>query len=300
MIDETAEEIREMQTHSSSVVAVNATAALEELLERSYESPDEFIRDLEHNATVLRQANPSHASLQNAIREVVQTVGESYDSVEAAKAATHEAIEAVIDRVEAAKQRSATRAVELLADGDTLLTHDFSTTVVSAIEQAAEEGMALDVLVTEARPRFIGRKMARTLADTDGVDVTLLTDAAAGTVLTDCDRVLLGMDCIVEETLYNRVGTFPIAVTADYLDVPVTVIGAGTKIITDGFVFENEYRPASEVLPEPADGFDIHNPAYDATPVALLEQRCDGRRDSSVLRGPRRSRCGRGCPRPPR
>ena len=34
MIDETAAEIRGMQTHSSSVVAVKATRALEELLDR--------------------------------------------------------------------------------------------------------------------------------------------------------------------------------------------------------------------------------------------------------------------------
>ncbi len=68
------------------------------------------------------------------------------------------------------------------------------------------------------------------------------------------------MDCIVDETLYNRVGTFPIASTAARLDVPVTVLGSASKIVSEGFVFENEYRPSSEVLPEPADGFAIENP----------------------------------------
>jgi translation initiation factor eIF-2B subunit delta len=80
------------------------------------------------------------------------------------------------------------------------------------------------------------------------------------------------MDCIVDGTLYNRVGTFPIAATAAELAVPVTVVGASTKVIDEGgFQFQNEFRPASEVMLEPADGFDIENPAYDATPTHLVD-----------------------------
>ncbi len=101
--------------------------------------------------------------------------------------------------------------------------------------------------------------------------MTLVTDSTHGLVLSACDRVLVGMDCIVDGQLYNRVGTFPIATTAAHLDVPVTVLGAASKIHTEGFVFENEFRVASEVLPEPAGEFDVWNPAYDATPVTLLE-----------------------------
>ena len=49
-----------------------------------------------------------------------------------------------------------------------------------------------------------------------------------GHVVGECDRVVVGMDCIVDDTLYNRVGTFPIAATAAQVEVPVTVIGAGS------------------------------------------------------------------------
>jgi len=77
MIDETAEEIREMQTHSSSVVAVHAVQALEELVEREFATVEEYVRALERNGSVLRRANPSHASLQNAVREVVDDVADA-------------------------------------------------------------------------------------------------------------------------------------------------------------------------------------------------------------------------------
>lgn len=272
MIDETAEEIREMQTHSSSVVATKATRALEELLDREFATVEEYVRALERNGTVLRRANPSHASLQNAVREVVDGVTEADpETVETAKSLTAETIDDVVARVEAGKRRAAENAVDSLADGATLLTHDYSSTVLQALDLAIDAGKSFEVYVTEARPRYIGRKTARTLAEMDGVDVTLVTDSAGGYYLSECDRVVVGMDCIVEETLYNRVGTFPLAAAANERGVPVTVLGSAAKIITEGFVFENEFRTGSEVMPEPADGFSVLNPAYDSTPVSLLE-----------------------------
>jgi len=58
MIDETVAEIRAMRTHSTSAVAVKATRSLADLLDREYVTVDEFERDLEHNAGVLRRSNP--------------------------------------------------------------------------------------------------------------------------------------------------------------------------------------------------------------------------------------------------
>jgi translation initiation factor 2B subunit (eIF-2B alpha/beta/delta family) len=271
MIDETVEEIREMQTHSSSVVAVKAARALSELCDREFAAVEEYERALERNAAALRRANPSHASLHNAMRDVVAAVeDESFDDVAAAKAATGDAIDRVVERVEEGKRRAAERAADRLSDGDVLLTHDYSSTVLEAVDVAVSQGKHLEVYVSEARPRYLGRKTARTLAAYDPVDVHLAVDSAWGELLPACDAVYVGMDCIVGDTLYNRVGTFPLCATADELDVPVDVVGSGTKVIEDGFVFENEHRSASEVMREPAEGFAVENPAYDATPTRLL------------------------------
>jgi len=273
MIDETVEEIREMRTHSSSVVAVRAAEALRELLDREFATAEEFARSLERNSSALRRAQPSHASLYNTQREIVERIeGGEFDTVAAAKAEAEAAIDDVVEAVTTAKHDAAARAVELLPDGAAVLTHDYSSTVVEAVELAAREGHHLEVYVTEARPRHLGRRTARTLAEVDRVDTTLVVDSAAGHYLDDCDRVLFGMSAIVEGTLYNRVGTLPIAATAAELAVPVSVVGASEKIIDgEGFVFENEFRQAAEVMREPAEGFSVGNPAYDATPMHLLE-----------------------------
>jgi translation initiation factor 2B subunit (eIF-2B alpha/beta/delta family) len=272
MIDETVEEIEQMQTHSSSVVAVKAAEALRDLAEREFPAVEEFVRSLERNSSALKRANPSHATLQNTQRDIVETVRESDAStVEEAQATLTEVIDRVVETVQEAKGRAADRGAELFEDGMTVLTHDYSSTVLEAIEQAVLGGTHLTVYVTEARPRYLGRKAARVLAEMDRVETHLLVDSAAGHFLPECDRVVVGMDCIVGGKLYNRIGTYPIAATAADLDVPVTVIGSGAKIIEEGFAFENETRAPSEVMREPAEGFSIENPAYDATPTRLLD-----------------------------
>lgn len=272
MIDETVQEIEEMRTHSSSIVAIKAAEALLELCEREHAAVEEFERAVEHNSNALRRANPSHASLFTAQRSIVDALREADpETVSEAKSHLREVVARVVAEIEEGKERAAENAEPLFEDGATILTHDFSSTVLSAVEAAVLEGRSMDVFVTEARPRYLGRRMARTLATFDGIDAHLVVDSAAGYYLPRCDRVVVGMDCIVDDVLYNRVGTFPMAVTAAYLDVPMTVVGSGTKVIEEGFVFENDFRSAVEVMSEPAEGFSVENPAYDATPVSLLD-----------------------------
>ncbi|WP_246982847.1 translation initiation factor eIF-2B [Halorientalis marina] len=272
MIDETVEEIEQMQTHSSSVVAVKAAEALRELADAEFPTVEEFVQSLERNSSALRRANPSHASLHNAQRDIVESVTDADpDSVAAAQAELRAAIDRVVERVQQGKSRAAENAVSLFSDGTTVLTHDYSSTVLEAIERAAQEGTHLEVYVTEARPRYLGRKTARVLSGIDRIETHLVVDSAAGHFLPECDRVVTGMDCIVEDTLYNRIGTYPIATTANDVGVPVTVVGNGAKVIESGFAFENEIRSPSEVMREPAEGFTVENPAYDATPTRLLD-----------------------------
>ena len=270
MIDETVAEIRAMQTHSTSVVAVKATRALGELLEREYITVDEFERDLEHNAGVLRRSNPSHAALHNAMREVERSVVGEATTVEGVKQLLEDTIARVVADIETSKSEAAANAAERIADGDTLLVHDYSTTVLESIETAAMDGKHLTVYVTEARPRTLGRKTARACAAIDRVDTRMVVDSAMGYALRDCDRVLLGITCMTGGTYYNRIGTFPLVVTARELDIPVTAVGSGGKRIEE-FRFENEFRDAVEVMREPLENVTIENPSYDATPIGMID-----------------------------
>lgn len=271
MIDETVDEIEEMQTHSSSEVALKALDALESVSEGEYATVEEYLRSLERNARTLRHANRSHATLFATMHAVANGVREAEaEEVGTAKSHTLEVIEGERQRITSEKTEAAERAIELIEPGGSYLTLDFSSTLLEAFTMAAASADPISVYALEARPRWLGRKFARRVSDVEGVEAHLAVDNAAGYLLDNVDRVLVGMTCIVEDTLYNRVGTYPLAATANHAGVPMHAVGARSKVVEDTFVFENEQRPASEVSLEPLDGVHIDNPAYDATPVDLL------------------------------
>jgi translation initiation factor eIF-2B subunit delta len=271
MIDETIARIREMRSHSESTVAVDATLALEELIERDHVDVEEFERDLERNAGALRRSNLSHALLHTAMQETVRSVIGEVDTLPEAKALLRETINRTVDTIERSKHEAAANAADRLEDGETILTHENSTTVMETLRRALDDGKEFTVYVTETRPRYIGRLTVRELATWDGVEAHLITDGASGHFLRSADRALLGMNCLVDETYYNRIGTFPLCAVASVLDCPVTVVAASRKIVDEGFAFENDQRSPSEVLSEPAEGFVVENPAYDATPLSLVD-----------------------------
>jgi translation initiation factor eIF-2B subunit delta len=272
MIDETVREIEEMQTQSASIVAVKAAQALRELVERECHTVEDFCRVVERNSSALQRANRSHAPLYTTQQRIVEEVTESdSETVEEAKDVLVDAIEEIVTEMESSKEVAAERAAELITDGDVLLTHENSSTVMATFEEMVTNGKEGDVYVTESRPRFLGRKTARRLAEKDGLNVTLITDGAVGHYLDECDRVLLGMNCLIDDVVYNRIGTHSIVASAVSYGVPVTVVGSSSKFIGSGFTFENTFRPPSEVMLEPAEGFEVANPGYDATPTDMLD-----------------------------
>lgn len=272
MIDETVRRIEEMDTQSASIVAVEAAEALRDLIGREYHTVEEFSRLLERNSSALQRANRSHAPLYTTQQRIVSEVTESdIDTVEKAEQRLLETIDTVVEEVESSKEIAAANAAELVDDGDVLLTHENSSTVMETLKQVDDAGKRVELYVTESRPRFLGRRTARQLVNRDGVDVTLLVDGAAGHYLSECDRVLVGMNCLIEGTVYNRIGTYPIATAAADQGVPVTVVASSSKFIGGGFTFQNTQRSISEVMREPADGFEVENASYDATPTRLID-----------------------------
>ncbi|MFC7114553.1 translation initiation factor eIF-2B [Natronoarchaeum sp. GCM10025703] len=273
MIDQTVNQIKEMETRSSSVVAVKAAEALLELLDREYRTVEEFEYDLERNSKVLKGANRSHAPLHTTQRWIVTAVTDANpETVDEAKAELQSVVDDAVTEVEASKEAAAIRAANLIEDGDTLLTHSNSSTATMALEYASQSGTEFTLYTTETRPNFFGRTTARQFASHENVEVKMIVDSAVGTVLPDCDRVIIGMNCIIENTIYNRVGTYPIAATAADVGVPVTVVGSSSKFIGDGFEFQQTYRSGNEVMLEPKEGFTVENPMYDCTPTRLLDQ----------------------------
>ncbi len=109
-----------------------------------------------------------------------------------------------------------------------------------------------------------------------GVPVTLLCDSMAASAMAQglVDAVVVGADRIAANgDVANKVGTYGVAVLARHHGIPLYVAAPSTTIdlaCPDGSAIPIEQRAAAEVLPEPIDGVEVWNPAFDVTPAALV------------------------------
>jgi methylthioribose-1-phosphate isomerase len=178
---------------------------------------------------------------------------------------------------------------ELLPDFATVLTHcnagGLATggygTAVGVIYGAKEAGKTVRVFADETRPLLQGARLtAWELAD-QGIDVTVICDSAAATVLRQgkIDAVITGADRIAANgDTANKIGTYPLAVLADRHDVPFYIAAPGSTFdphtATGRDIVIEERDPAEvhcweqvRVTPEAAGAW---NPAFDVTPAELI------------------------------
>ncbi|MBU8870826.1 MAG: S-methyl-5-thioribose-1-phosphate isomerase [Gemmatimonadales bacterium] len=178
---------------------------------------------------------------------------------------------------------------ELLPDSATVLTHcnagGLATggygTALGVIFAAREAGKSISVYADETRPLLQGARLtAWELAD-QGIDVTVICDSAAATVLAQgrIDAVITGADRIVANgDAANKIGTYPLAVLAHRHGVPFYVAAPVSTFDPDtasgkGIVIEE--RDPQEVQEfhgsrsTPA-GVKAFNPAFDVTPGELI------------------------------
>jgi eIF-2B alpha/beta/delta-like uncharacterized protein len=160
-------------------------------------------------------------------------------------------------------------ANELIAEGDTILTHSYSNTVLGCLIRAAKT-KKIDVIVTESRPSMEGRETAYALAK-EGINVTLIVDAAVGTVITNVDKVIVGADSILpDNSIVNKIGTLLIALAAKEFQVPFIVVADSMKK-SPSYEVSIEERELSEVLPQNVlDNITAKNPYFEVIPSKFL------------------------------
>ncbi|KOP78898.1 methylthioribose-1-phosphate isomerase [Lysinibacillus sp. FJAT-14745] len=177
----------------------------------------------------------------------------------------------------------------LLEDGQGVLTHcnagALATTkygtATSPFYLAKERGMSFKVFADETRPRFQGAMLTSFELFNVGIDVTLITDNMAATVMAQgkvqgvivgCDRVAANGD------VANKIGTLGVAILAKYYNIPFYVATPTPTIdlhCPTGANIPIEERSVDEVLKPtgqyvaPAD-VKVYNPSFDVTPAALI------------------------------
>ena len=177
----------------------------------------------------------------------------------------------------------------LLRNGWNVLTHcnagalatGGSGTALAVVYHAVRSGKKVKVFADETRPLLQGARLTSWELEQAGVDVTLICDNAAASVMQEgeVDCVVVGADRIARNgDVANKIGTYGLAVLARQHGVPFYVAAPTTTLdpaTPTGKDIPIENRDGAEVT----DGFGqrtaprnvgVYNPAFDVTPSRLV------------------------------
>ncbi|NOX57834.1 MAG: S-methyl-5-thioribose-1-phosphate isomerase [Planctomycetes bacterium] len=177
----------------------------------------------------------------------------------------------------------------LIPDGAGILTHcnagglataEFGT-ALAPIYVAHAEGRTVKVYADETRPLLQGSRLTAWELDRAGVDVTVLCDNMAASVMQQglIDLVITGADRIAANgDVANKIGTYGLAVLANAHQIPFYVAAPSSTFDLDtpcGADIPIEMRSEDEVrhgfgLQTAPDNVKCHCPAFDVTPARLV------------------------------
>jgi len=244
--------------------------------------------DVRAAAPAIASARPTAVNLSWAVERMLRVLDDAAD--DAPRAALLEEAQRMRDEDEAACRAIGLHGVALLPAEPRVITHcnagSLATagygTALGVIYAAAEQGRPIRVFADETRPLLQGARLTAWELQRAGVDVTLLIDSAAATLLAagSIDAVVVGADRIAANgDVANKIGTYPLAVLARRHGVPFYVAAPRSTIdlkCPSGAAIPIEERASIEVTEgfgsrtAPA-GVPVHSPAFDVTPAELID-----------------------------
>ncbi len=287
-----ADAIRELKVRGAPAIGV--TAALGVALGAQAVSATEFpafARALLPICDHLAATRPTAVNLFWAIDRMKKTLASlSMQTVTAVKAALLAEAQAILDEDIALCKAMGQHGAELIAHGQTVLTHCNAGALATAgygtalgvIRAAWEQGKKIQVIADETRPVLQGARLTAWELMQDKIPVTLITDNMAGSLMRQgkIQLCVVGADRIAANgDVANKIGTYSVAVLAKahgipfYVAAPYSTIDLKTKTGAD---IPIEQRNSLEVTtihgsqPIAPAGVAVYNPAFDVTPAELI------------------------------
>lgn len=152
-------------------------------------------------------------------------------------------------------------------------------TALAPIRRATEIGKQVSVIASETRPRLQGAKLTTFELMNDGIPVTLITDNMVGYIMHKglVDKIIVGADRIVKDSVINKIGTFGLAIIAKefnipfYVAAPISTFDVSSTSISVK-IEERDFREVTHIMGRPIapKGVRVFNPAFDITPLELV------------------------------
>lgn len=295
--DELVESIQSLRVRGASALGAAGAFGVALAAHRN-EGPDfeTYISSVRMDANKIANARPTAVNLS---REVDRVMGilDDCESIPEARKRTLALAEEVADSTIERNRRLGANGASLLSDGDQIMTHcnagrlagvDWGT-ALGIVYSARRHEKDVSVVATETRPLNQGARITTAELQKEGVETTLIPDNATGLCLQEgrVDAIVVGADRVVldggqqfgcQGVVYNKIGTYNIAVLADHHDVPFIVAAPHWTIdseqTADNVEIERrdpeELRSIGNKQNAPAET-DVFNPAFDPTPMEFVD-----------------------------
>ena len=245
--------------------------------------------DLAAAAALLLASRPTAVNLAVAVRAQLATADSASQQGADVVAALWRAAVAWHRADIAANQALGRAGAALVPDGADILTHcntgGLATggygTALGIVRAAWAAGWRGQVWATETRPYWQGARLTAWELVQEHIPVRVIPDLAAGAVLAGgrVGVVLVGADRVAQNgDVANKIGTYALAVLARWHKVPLVCAAPEATIDREtptGAAIPIEERPAAELAAVAGQvlvpaGAEVHNPAFDVTPAALV------------------------------
>ena len=271
------DEIKNDRTHGASQLARQAAKVLKIAAEHSQvDNAEQFLLEQKAVGERLMSARPAMAPVFNIVNGLLNTIaGKATEmKLDSIRRFTMSRADEVIKGSLKAIAQIAKYGSELIAGGDRIMTHSYSSTVVAVLEEAFTKHKDIEVIITRSGPGRTGERIARQLG-LYGVPVTFIDDAAMGSYVSTVNKVMVGADRICADgKVVNGIGTYQLALVAERAGIPFYVLCETLKFdprLRSDAVDLEEKEPSEVVEPGRLPlGVKVKNPYFDITPLELI------------------------------
>ncbi len=272
IVQKTAKDIKSLKIQGASKVLDNAILALTTATINSKETNTSLFRkEFLRNARILYNSRPTEPAMRNAIRILKQSISKKDLTISEMKKIISNEGNSFFKNRKIVIEKMSKYGSNLIKPGSVVLTICHSHSVIDMLIRAKKK--IKKVYCLETRPLYQGRQTATDLAKA-GLNVTLIVDNAASTILKECDYFFSGADAFLADgDVVNKIGTNQISTLCRRYETKHYVVCSTKKFSPATFFGFNEpieERSPSE-LGKKIPKVKILNPAFDRTDSKLIE-----------------------------
>jgi ribose 1,5-bisphosphate isomerase len=274
-------DIKDLNIQGATNVAIATVEGMKIFIKESaLGDPELFYKEFINTGNTLAGARINEPLARNAVNYVkywFEKKRSDLQTLESMKQILEDYCDRYLFMISDSKRSIIDTCIPQVKNLEHVLTHCHSSTAVEVIKGISKDKEFFEVVCTETRPLFQGRKTAKSLLE-EGISTTMITDSAAESfvigrgslpieaVFIGCDQITMKGYCI------NKIGSWGIAMSAFHAEKPLYVVSPLLKV--DPQIGINnlviEVREDRELWNEAPKELKMYNPAFEIVDSRLI------------------------------